>query len=100
MLKLIITVLLGGFLLPGTAGARSGEELFNTTCVACHSSGAPGIPQKGDSEAWAPRIARGREALYESALNGRNAMPPRGMCMDCSDQEIRAAVDYMVSQSQ
>ncbi len=99
MLRTILPVLLAGALMPGVATARDGEEIFNTTCVSCHASGAPGIPQKGDKEAWAPRIAKGKEALYASVLNGRNAMSPRGMCMGCSDDEIRAAADYMISQS-
>lgn len=99
MLRTFLTVFLAGTILPAAAADRSGEEIFNTTCVACHASGAQGIPQKGDKEAWAPRIAKGKEALYSSVLNGRNAMPPRGMCMGCSDDEIRAAADYMISQS-
>lgn len=100
MRKPYIPLLLVASLLPGSVLARSGEDIFNTTCVACHASGAPGIPQKGDREAWKPRIEKGKEALYSSVLNGKNAMPPRGMCMDCSDAEIKAAADYMISQSQ
>ncbi len=76
--------------------ARSGEAVFNSACVACHASGAPGIPQAGDKEAWAPRIAQGVENLYPSVINGKNAMPPRGLCMDCSDDELKAAVDHIV----
>lgn len=84
---------------PLGAQARSGAEVFSAACVACHGSGAPGIPQKGDVAAWGPRIAQGREALYASVINGKNAMPPRGVCMDCSDEELKAAVDHLVATS-
>ncbi len=99
MLKRTLLGVLLGVLASNVALARTGEEVFNSACVACHASGAPGIPQKGDVAAWAPRIAEGKEALYNSVLNGKNAMPPRGLCMDCNEDEIRAAVDYIISQS-
>lgn len=86
------------FSAPALAG-RTGETVFNTACVACHASGAPGIPQFGDKEAWAPRIANGVENLYPSVINGKNAMPPGGMCMDCNEDELKAAVDHIVKNS-
>lgn len=81
------------------AGAgRSGEEVYNSYCTACHSAGVAGAPVFGDAEAWAPRIAKGMETLYESTYNGLNGvMPARGTCADCSDEELRATVDYMVA---
>jgi cytochrome c5 len=61
-------------------------------------SGAAGAPKYGDAVAWAPRIAKGKDALYESTYNGLNGvMPARGTCMDCSDEELQATVDYMVA---
>lgn len=80
-----------------SAGPRSGEEIFNSKCMACHATGAAGAPKVGDKAAWADRIAAGK--LYEHALQGFNAMPAKGMCMDCSDDEIKATVDFMVSKS-
>lgn len=77
--------------------AKSGEEVFNSTCTGCHSTGAAGAPKLGDKAAWAPRIAAGK--YYEHALNGLNAMPPKGMCTACSDDEIKATVDYMIKHS-
>jgi cytochrome c5 len=72
--------------------------VYNTYCVACHMSGAAGAPKYGDAVAWAPRIAKGKDALYESTYNGLNGvMPARGTCMDCSDEELQATVDYMVA---
>ena len=79
------------------AEPRDGETVYNSYCTACHASGVAGAPLFGDAGAWEPRIAKGIEVLYESTYNGLNGvMPPRGTCPDCSDDELRVAVDYMV----
>lgn len=80
-------------------GAKSGEEIYNSTCTGCHSTGAAGAPKVGDKAAWAPRLAAGIDTVYSHAINGLNAMPPKGMCATCSDDDIKATVDYMVSNS-
>ncbi|MCG8394165.1 MAG: cytochrome c5 family protein [Pseudomonadales bacterium] len=82
------------------SGPRSGEAVYNASCAACHATGAAGAPKTGDTAAWAPRIAQGDATLLDHAINGLNAMPPKGMCMECSDDEIKAAVEYMVEKSQ
>ncbi|WP_226643584.1 c-type cytochrome [Microbulbifer variabilis] len=82
-----------------SGGARSGEDIYNKTCTTCHGAGVAGAPKFGDAAAWAPRIAQGMDTLYTHALNGFNAMPPKGLCMDCSDDEIKAAVNYMTDNS-
>jgi len=81
---------------------RSGEVVYQAACVACHSSGVGGAPKVGDTVAWADRIAKGVDVLYESGVNGvpGTAMMVKGGCMDCSDEEFNAAVDYMVAGSQ
>ena len=86
----------------GSAGARSGEDVYNAACMACHSTGAAGAPKLGDASAWADRIAKGSDALYASALTGvaGTGMMAKGGCMNCSDDETKAAVDYMVTGSQ
>lgn len=84
------------------AGAepRSGEAVYTTKCFACHATGAAGAPKLGDVAAWAPRLAeRGLEGLYAGALNGFKGMPAKGLCMDCSEEEIKVAVDYIVEAS-
>lgn len=83
---------------PAAAG-RSGEEVYNSSCALCHGAGVAGAPIVGDKAAWAGRIAKGVDALVNSAINGINAMPPRGTCMSCSDQELQASVQYMVDSS-
>ncbi len=82
------------------ASARSGEAIYNSTCTACHSTGAAGAPKIGDKAAWAPFIAKGMDAMLEIAIKGKNAMPPRGTCADCSDDELKGAIEYIVSKSQ
>jgi cytochrome c5 len=93
----------GGAAAAATGGApRTGEEVYNTACIACHSTGAAGAPKLGDIAGWGPRIAKGTDALYASGVNGvlGTGMVAKGGCANCSDEEIRAVVDYMVAGSQ
>lgn len=83
-----------------SSGPRGGEEVYADACSACHDSGAAGAPKFGDSGAWSDRISKGNETLYNHAINGFNAMPPKGGCSDCSDEEVRNAVDYMTAESE
>lgn len=82
-----------------SSGPKSAEDVYNSSCNACHASGAAGAPKLGDTAAWAPRIGKGVDALYTSALSGFNGMPAKGLCMSCSDDELKATVDYMVENS-
>ncbi len=89
-----------GLKVPGApTGPKAPEDVYNTYCQACHATGVNNSPILGNAEAWAPRIAKGIDALYESGINGYNngAMPPRGTCVDCTDDEIKATVDYMAA---
>ncbi len=78
----------------------NGAKIYNTACFACHGTGAAGAPKLGDKAAWEARIATGTEALYQSAIKGKGAMPPKGGSMNLSDDEVKAVVDHMISQSQ
>lgn len=86
----------------GSGEPKDPETVYSTYCFACHGTGANNAPVLGNAEHWAPRIAKGIDVLYESAINGFNngAMPPKGLCMDCSDDEIKATVDHILAQSQ
>ena len=90
----------GGDAVAESAG-RSGEDVYNGACMACHSAGIAGAPATGDQIAWAGRISKGMDALYDSGINGvaGTGMIARGGCSDCSDDDIRAAVDFMVDSS-
>lgn len=75
-----------------------GETIYKQSCFACHDTGAAGAPKRGDKAAWAPRIVQGPAVLYNASLKGLNAMPPRGSS-NASDEDIKAAVDYLVANS-
>lgn len=91
----------GGGVAMAEVAARSGEDVYNAACMACHSAGIAGAPKVGEQVAWASRIAKGMDALYDSGINGvtGTGMIARGGCADCSDDEIRLAVDFMVEGS-
>ncbi len=90
----------GGDAMATNAG-RFGEDVYNGACMACHSAGIAGAPKVGDQLAWTDRIAKGMDVLYDSGINGvaGTGMIARGGCADCSDDEIRLAVDFMVEGS-
>lgn len=82
----------------------AGRSIWMDTCQGCHDIGIAGAPKLGDGKAWAPRIAQGKAVLYEHAINGHfgprgTMMPPRGGNDALSDEEVKAAVDYMVAAS-
>ena len=82
-----------------SSGPRSGSEVYDSVCMACHTTGAAGAPVIGDAGAWAPRIDQGMDTLINHAINGFNAMPAKGGCANCSDEEIEAALEHIVAES-
>jgi len=82
---------------PAAAAAGGGKATFDGICKTCHGTGLAGAPKYGDKAAWAPRIKSGTAALYNSALHGKGAMPPKGGNPGLSDADVKAAVDYMVA---
>lgn len=81
------------------AGPKSGKDVYTGFCTTCHGAGVMGAPKFGTAADWAPRVAKGKDTLYTHAIGGFNAMPPKGMCAACSDDEIKGAVDYMLDGS-
>lgn len=77
------------------SGGADGKAAYEGACAMCHAAGIAGAPKTGDKAAWKPRIAQGIDALYASALNGKNAMPPKGGS-SLPDAQVKAAVDYLV----
>ena len=84
-----------------TANASGGEAVYKKACMSCHMTGAAGAPKLGDASAWELRIAKGSDALVQSALAGvpGTAMMAKGACNACSDDDIKSAVEYMIAQS-
>ena len=99
MNKLIAAAVMGASVLmaTGVQADDTGKKIYDTKCMACHAAGVAGAPKLGDKAAWAPRIATGMDAMMAIVMTGKNAMPPKGTCMDCSDADLKAAVEYMVN---
>jgi len=88
---------------PGAGGALAqGERVYKGTCAMCHATGTAGAPAPGSKADWEPRIAQGKETLYDHALKGftgaKGTMPPKGANASLSDDDVKAAVDYMTAQ--
>lgn len=77
------------------AAAPAIQKIYDSTCKTCHSVPASGAPQRGDAQAWAPRVAQGRDIVLNHIINGYQKMPPMGMCMQCSEDEFAALTEYM-----
>lgn len=78
---------------------KTGEQVFQAVCTACHTAGVAGAPKVGDTAAWAPRLQTGFEALLATVLHGKGAMPPKGGNPALSDLEVARAVVYMANKS-
>jgi len=95
----------GSFMAPAAskeksaATAADGKAVYDKLCFACHQQSVAGSPKLGDKEAWAPRIKTGTGAMVQSVIKGKGAMPPKAGNPALGDAEIRAAVEFMVSQS-
>lgn len=95
MNKILAAVALSG-LLVSFVQADATEDRYNKTCAICHAAGAAGAPKTGDEKAWNQRIEeKGMETLVKHVNEGINAMPPKGMCFDCSDEDFIALIEYM-----
>ncbi|STZ75658.1 c-type cytochrome [Bergeriella denitrificans] len=86
---------------PSAAAAIDGKAVFDASCMACHgaNSAIPGIPRVTHKDEWKDRIKKGKETLHKHAIEGFNSMPAKGGNMSLSDDEVKAAVDYMANQS-
>ncbi|MGB1158271.1 MAG: c-type cytochrome [Porticoccaceae bacterium] len=82
------------------SAARSADAIYSVSCAACHDYAVAGAPKFGDAAAWASRLEQGIETVYTNAINGIRGMPARGTCMDCSDDEIKITIDYILENSQ
>jgi cytochrome c5 len=81
------------------AAMQMGKVVYEKTCAACHATGIAGAPKVGDKAAWAEHLAEGTEHLVQTAIKGKGAMPPKGGNTALSEEEIRAAVNYMIELS-
>ena len=98
MKKLLLAL---SFMAAGLAQAdidAATKAIYDRSCTFCHTNGGmPNIPKSGDAAAWEPRMAQGVEAMVASVKKGKGAMPPKGMCMDCTDEQFAALITYMAT---
>lgn len=93
----VLSLLLGT--LTAHAGPPDGKAVYVQICRACHATGIAGAPIIGDRDAWSARISAGQDTLLQSALRGKGGMPPKGGNPGLSDEQVRAAMEYMIAQS-
>lgn len=87
--------------MPQAQASDEGQKVFNRSCKMCHGTGMMGAPKIGDKSAWKPRIeARDKKTMIEGTIKGFGKMMPRGGCRACSDEDIAAAVEYLLSQAE
>ena len=89
-----------GLLLSASVVAQAQDDpiaaKYQISCAACHASGAAGAPKTGVPAAWAERLEKGMDVLVQSVEKGLNAMPPKGMCFDCTSDQYKALIEYMI----
>ena len=81
-----------------SAAMAPGQKVYEQHCIVCHRDGVAGAPKFRDEAMWKPRLTVGIDALTTSAIKGKNAMPAKGTCQECSNSDIKAAIEYMVPQ--
>ncbi|MAU87734.1 MAG: c-type cytochrome [Gammaproteobacteria bacterium] len=98
LLKKIPVVSMPGMAVSETSETegRTGQVVYDQGCAACHTAGLAGAPMLGNLAQWEERTSKGLELLTSNAYSGYNAMPAKGMCMDCSETEIERSVQYML----
>lgn len=95
MKKILMGALVAGLMMAGQSQAAGIADKYNKTCAMCHGSGAAGAPKKGDKAAWAPRLKQGEAVLLQHIQTGIRAMPPKGMCTDCTEADYKALIKFM-----
>lgn len=78
------------------AQASGPEKIYKTNCAMCHGTGLAGAPKKGNKADWAPRHAKGMDDMLSKAISGYKAMPPKGNCLKCSEDDIRKTIEFMI----
>lgn len=98
MKAIALATALTAYALPHPSAAADGKTVYGQTCAACHASGLAGAPKVGDKAAWAPRTGAGKGGLLASVLKGKGAMPPKAGNASLTEEDIGAALDYMLEQ--
>lgn len=78
--------------------ATAGQDRYKSTCAVCHETGVGGAPKFRNEADWKERMKAGIDGMLKIAIQGKGAMPPKGTCMQCSDEELKATIEYMIPQ--
>ena len=81
---------------PVETGPQDPEKVYKSYCTICHQSGVAGAPKFRNKADWDPRVAIGIDALVQSAIKGKGGMPPKGTCMQCTEEDIKVTIEYML----
>ncbi|NRD72128.1 cytochrome c5 family protein [Shewanella sp. VB17] len=95
MKKLLAITAVAALTLSASVSAQEGEDIYTKACTVCHSMGVAGAPKAHDAAAWEPRLALGIDTLVATVKTGKGAMPPGGMCTDCTDEDYKKAIEFM-----
>lgn len=95
MKKWLLGVALSCALVGAVQAAQDAQAVYAKACSACHDGQLPMAPKRGDKAAWTPRLAKGMDTLVRSVTHGLNAMPPGGLCMNCSTEDYQAVIELM-----
>ncbi|AAN53349.1 cytochrome c5 family protein [Shewanella oneidensis MR-1] len=95
MKKLLAMTAVAALTMSVNVSAQDAEAIYNKACTVCHSMGVAGAPKSHNTADWEPRLAKGVDNLVKSVKTGLNAMPPGGMCTDCTDEDYKAAIEFM-----
>lgn len=95
MKKLLAMTAVAALTMSVNVSAQEAEAIYNKACTVCHSMGVAGAPKAHNAAEWEPRLAKGVDNLVKSVKTGLNAMPPGGMCTDCTDDDYKAAIEFM-----
>ncbi|BDM66129.1 sulfite reductase [Shewanella sp. NFH-SH190041] len=95
MKKLLAMTAVAALTMSANVFAQDGEAVYQKACQVCHSMGVAGAPKAHDAAAWKPKLAAGMDALIKTVKTGKGAMPPGGMCTDCSDEDYKKAIEFM-----
>lgn len=95
MKKLLVMTAVAALTLSASVSAQEGEAVYDKACHVCHSMGVAGAPKAHDAAAWASRLGQGIDASVSTVKTGKGAMPPGGMCTDCTDEDYMSAIKFM-----
>ncbi len=95
-MKKILAPVVIGLMLGSSVAFAEIEAIVDSHCQACHDAGLAGAPKMDDAENWAPRLESGVDAMTQTVITGKGSMPPKGTCFNCTEEQLRAAVEVMI----